>query len=170
MLREGVEAARNKKSGKKKEEDKFSPQINLGTSVLIPETYVKDLGTRLTLYRRAADLSNDKEITDFSEEMLDRFGQLPTEVKNLLDVVKIKSLCRFTNIEKIEAGPKGSVLSLYKNTFPNPEGLISFISRNYGSAKVRTDHKIVIRRTWEDTEERVKGVMGILTELNELIT
>ncbi|MAI05705.1 MAG: transcription-repair coupling factor [Alphaproteobacteria bacterium TMED87] len=169
MLREGVEAARTDKSSKKKEEDEFSPQINLGTSVLIPETYVKDLGTRLTLYRRAAELSRDDEIDDFSEEMLDRFGKLPTEVKNLLDIVKIKSLCRLTNIEKIEAGPKGTVLSLYKNAFPNPEGLISFISTSSDSIKVRSDHKIVVSRQWADLNDRVDGVFVILNQLLEII-
>ena len=169
MLKEGVEAARNDKSSKKKEEDEFSPQINLGTSVLIPENYVKDLGTRLTLYRRAADLSRDDEIDDFSEEMVDRFGQLPIEVKNLLDIVKIKSLCRLANIEKVEAGPKGAVLSLYKNTFPNPEGLITFISRNSNFIKVRPDHKIVVSRQWGNLKDRVDGVFTVINQLSKTI-
>ena len=146
-----------------------SPQINLGTSVLIPETYVKDLGTRLTLYRRAADLSRDDEIDDFSEEMVDRFGQLPIEVKNLLDIVKIKSLCRLANIEKVEAGPKGAVLSLYKNTFPNPEGLITFISRNSNFIKVRPDHKIVVSRQWGNLKDRVDGVFTVINQLSKII-
>ena len=90
--------------------DRWSPQITIGTPVLIPEDYVADLPVRLALYRRLADLEDEQEIEAFGAELVDRFGPLPEEVEHLLQIVAIKALCRRANVEKIEAGPKGAVL------------------------------------------------------------
>ena len=90
--------------------DKWSPQITIGTPVLIPEDYVADLPVRLALYRRLAELEDEREIEAFGAELIDRFGPLPEEVEHLLQIVAIKALCRRANVEKIEAGPKGAVI------------------------------------------------------------
>ena len=105
--------------------DRWSPQITIGTPVLIPEDYVADLSVRLALYRRLADIEDEQEIEAFGAELVDRFGPLPEEVEHLLKIVAIKSLCRRANVERIETGPKGAVLSFRDNTFANPEGLIA---------------------------------------------
>ena len=109
--------------------DKWSPQITIGTPVMIPEDYVADLPVRLALYRRLAEIEDEREIEAFGAEMADRFGPLPVEVEHLLQIVAIKALCRQANVEKIEAGPKGAVVSFRDNTFANPERLIGFIRR-----------------------------------------
>jgi transcription-repair coupling factor (superfamily II helicase) len=87
--------------------DKWSPQITIGTSVMIPEDYVADLPVRLALYRRLGEIEDEREIESFGAEMADRFGALPVEVEHLLQIVAIKALCRQANVEKIEAGRKG---------------------------------------------------------------
>ncbi|MDG2321867.1 MAG: transcription-repair coupling factor [Rhodospirillaceae bacterium] len=150
------------------EEETFSPQITLGAPVLIPDTYVKDLGARLVLYRRAADLADQHEIDDFAAEFEDRFGKVPAEVENLLEVVAIKALCRRAHVEKVDAGPKGAVLTLHNNIFPNPAGLVEYISQQTGTVKVRPDHKIVVIRPWAEVDERMVGVKQTLARLAEL--
>src|SRR5207237_6095407 len=87
--------------------DSWSPQITIGTPIMIPEDYVADLPVRLALYRRLAEIGDEREIDAFAAELADRFGKLPIEVEHLLQVVGIKTLCRQANVEKIEAGPKG---------------------------------------------------------------
>ena len=62
--------------------------------MLIPETYVADLPVRLALYRRSSTLIDRREIDAFAAELIDRFGALPPEVDNLLEIVAIKRLCR----------------------------------------------------------------------------
>src|ERR671929_385648 len=91
--------------------DRWSPQITIGTPVLIPEDYVGDLSVRLALYRRLAEVDDAREIDAFGAELVDRFGPMPDEVKHLLQIVAIKALCRRANVEKIDAGPKGAVLA-----------------------------------------------------------
>lgn len=166
MLEEAVAQARA--GGFDKEEGEWSPQINVGTAVLIPETYVADLDVRMSLYRRLASLEEHQEIEGFAAEMIDRFGHLPGEVKHLLEIVEIKRLCRAANVEKIDAGPKGCVISLRNNEFANPAGLVQFINRARGEAKLRPDHKIVIKHNWPDAEDRLNGTRKVMDELSEL--
>ena len=103
--------------------------------------------------------------TRFAAELIDRFGPLPDEVEHLLQIVAIKALCRRANVEKIEAGPKGAVLSFRDNIFANPEGLIAYIAKHAVGARVRPDMKVVFFDEWETPEERLKGATDILRAL-----
>jgi len=145
--------------------DKWSPQITIGTPVLIPEDYVADLPVRLALYRRLAEIEDDRDIEAFGAEMVDRFGPMPDEVRYLLQVVAIKTLCRRANVERIEVGPKGAVLAFRDNIFANPEGLIAYINKHEAGARVRPDMKVVFFDEWDMPPERLKGAAGILRAL-----
>jgi transcription-repair coupling factor (superfamily II helicase) len=148
--------------------DRWSPQITIGTPVMIPEEYVADLPVRLSLYRRLAEVEDEREIDAFAAELADRFGPLPEEVRHLLDIVAIKSLCRRANVEKVDAGPKGAVLSFRDNTFAEPEALVAFIREQGPAARVRPDMKVVFFDEWEQPEERLKGTAEILRRLAAL--
>jgi transcription-repair coupling factor (superfamily II helicase) len=146
-------------------EEAWSPQINLGTSVLIPERYVPDLHVRMGLYRRAASLVDRAEVDAFAAELIDRFGALPQEVENLLQILSIKQLCRDAGVEKLDAGPKGAVVAFRGDSFANPAGLVGFIQSQPGKVKLRPDHKLVYQRQWESASERATGVRHLLERL-----
>ena len=146
-------------------QDQWSPQISLGTAVLIPETYVADLPLRLGLYRRLSNLISRTEIDDFGLELVDRFGPRPEEVDALLDVMEIKGLCRQAGIQQIDAGSKGCVLAFRNNRFANPEGLVAFLQKCKGAAKLQTDHKLVFKADWDLPEARLKGVRALVAQL-----
>ena len=164
------EAVANLRAGRGEEEDtgEWSPQINLGASVLIPEAYVPDLDTRMSLYRRLSGMEDQAEINAFAAELVDRFGKLPDEVEQLLQIVSIKRLCRRASVEKIDAGPKGAVISFRNNTFANPAGLMKLITDSPRTMKVRPDQKVVITRDWLSTDDRLKGAAQVLRKLAEL--
>jgi transcription-repair coupling factor (superfamily II helicase) len=145
--------------------DRWSPQIAIGTPVLIPENYVADLSVRLGLYRRLADVEDEQEIEAFGAELVDRFGPLPEEVEHLLKIVAIKGLCRRANVERIETGPKGAVLSFRDSSFANPEGLIAFIAKQGAAARVRPDMKVVLFYDWEKPAQRLHGTTAVLRNL-----
>jgi len=149
-------------------DEEWTPSIAIGSSVLIPENYVADLGVRLALYRRIASLLEMADIDAFAAEMIDRFGKLPREVENLLEIIAIKGLCRQANIEKIDAGPKGAVLSFRNDSFANPDGLIALIAQQAGTLKLRPDHKLVYRREWDGEAERIKGVKSLMQQLAKI--
>ena len=168
MLEDAVAAAREGYDFSDAPDTGWSPQINLGTSVLIPETYVEDLGVRMALYRRLADLKDADDLDSFAAELIDRFGEFPSEVQNLLDIVTIKQLCRAAGVDRIEAGPKGIVIGFYKNTPPNVEALMAWIGGKGGGIKLRPDQKLFVMRQYEDVGKRVKGVQGVMGELARL--
>ncbi len=149
-------------------DERWSPQITIGTAVLIPESYVPDLQLRMNLYRRLADLDSPEEIDDFAAELVDRFGALPEEVDHLIKIVYVKALCRRANVEKVEAGPKGVVVAFRNNEFDNAGGLIRFIGEQGSMAKIRPDQRIVFIRDWKSGEDRLNGVATILTGLVRL--
>lgn len=166
MLEEAV--AQLKDGGADLGEEHWSPQINIGTPVLIPEDYVGDLQLRLQLYRRLGDVTEAEEIDAFGAELIDRFGPLPDEVQHLLKIVFIKGLCRKANVEKVDAGPKGIVVTFRNNEFANPAGLVSYIAEQGVLAKIRPDQKVVLSRDWEKTDTRLKGTATVLTKLARL--
>jgi transcription-repair coupling factor (superfamily II helicase) len=149
-------------------DEQWSPQINIGTSVLIPESYVPDLDVRMALYRKLAGIEGAAEIDRFAAELIDRFGAFPDEVHHLLDIVAIKALCRQAQVEKIEAGPKGATLSFRNNAFPNPSGLVRLIAEHQSTMRVRPDQKVVVARDWPTAETRLKGVQAMLGQLVRL--
>jgi transcription-repair coupling factor (superfamily II helicase) len=149
-------------------DDQWSPSINIGASVLIPETYVPDLNVRMALYRRLAGIETRADMDRFAAEMIDRFGPLPEEVNHLFEIAAIKALCRKAGVEKIDAGPKGGIIGFRGNIFANPAGLVQLISDHAGTVKVRPDQKIVVSRNWDDADTRLKGVKGVLTALAKL--
>jgi transcription-repair coupling factor (superfamily II helicase) len=149
-------------------EDQWSPRINLGTSVLIPEAYVPDLQVRLGLYRRLAAVETHDAIDAFAAELIDRFGALPVEVKHLLDVVEIKALCRQAGIEQIDAGPKGAVIAFRHRSFANPDGLIAFIRSEGSGVKLQPDHRLIYYADWDTPEGRLAGTRDLLRRLVEI--
>jgi transcription-repair coupling factor (superfamily II helicase) len=168
MLEEAIASARSGIDSLGEAPGEWTPQITIGTPVLIPEDYVADLSVRLGLYRRIAALVDRREIDAFAAELIDRFGPLPAEVDNLLEIIAIKRLCRDANVEKVEAGPKGAVIAFRDNRFPNPAGLVRFLQEQVGTAKLRPDQRIVVMRGWEETKDRVRGVNAILKRLAEI--
>ena len=166
MLEEAVTAL---KAGlEEPAEEAWSPAITLGSPVTIPETYVADLTLRLSLYRRLSTLESEDEIETFAAEMIDRFGPMPPEAKQLMKLMSIKALCRRAHVEKVDAGPKGVIIAFRDNSFANPQGLVRYIAEQRSDAKVRPDMKIVFLRDFESTDERLEGTRLILRTLVEI--
>ena len=163
MLEETIAAMKGGDMGETA--DQWSPQIQLGTAVLLPETYVTDLQVRLGLYRRLSALVERDDIDQFAAELVDRFGSLPAEVEHLLDVVEIKGLCRRAGIAQLDAGPKGASIAFRKGQFANPDALVKFIAASKGLVKVQPDMKLIFRADWETPAARVKGARGLAEEL-----
>ena len=145
-------------------DDQWAPQINLGVPVLIPEAYVPDLDVRLGLYRRLSALHTKVELEGFAAELIDRFGKLPREVNILLTVVRIKDMCKRAGIARLDGGPKGATIQFHDDKFASPAGLVEFIQAQNGLARVR-DNRIVVRRDWKKTGDRIRGAFAIASDL-----
>jgi len=163
MLEDAVASLRE--AGENVVDRGWSPAINVGAAVLIPEDYVPDLNVRLSLYRRLSDAENNEGREALAAELIDRFGPLPDEAKQLLRIVGIKANCKTAHIERIDVGPKGAVLTLRDNSFPNPMGLVGLIQKNHAFWKLRPDQKIVVKGDWDTPEDRLKVAERITADL-----
>jgi transcription-repair coupling factor (superfamily II helicase) len=167
MLEDAVLDMQAAKDRKKPADRDWTPNIGLGLPVLIPETYVRELPVRLGLYRRIGALATDGETEAMAAELVDRFGPLPEEVENLLQVVSLKRGCREAGVEKLDAGPKGMVLGFRGNAFRNPAGLVSWLSSKGGTIRLRPDHKLAIVRDMS-LAERMRVARDVVGNLNRL--
>jgi transcription-repair coupling factor (superfamily II helicase) len=168
MLEEAVQSLREGRGEEAVSEKSWSPQINVGASVLIPEDYVADLTVRLALYRRLAELESDQEREAFAAELIDRFGPLPVEAEQLIAVAALKALCRRCLIAKLDAGPKGAVLTFREGGFPDPLALVRYVQERPDDFKMRPDGKLVLTGGWPEAPQRLKALRAVLEALSRL--
>ncbi|HEX6740551.1 MAG TPA: transcription-repair coupling factor, partial [Sphingomicrobium sp.] len=141
--------------------EEFTPQISIDAPILIPEAYVPDLDLRMGLYRRLGDLEDRRAIDEFAAELIDRFGALPGETANLLRIVEVKLNCKAASIAKLDLGPKGAVVTFADAGFSDLAGLLGYIERLKGAAKLRPDSKLVVARNWPSAEARLEGALQL---------
>ncbi|WP_088184613.1 transcription-repair coupling factor [Sphingobium sp. Z007] len=161
MLEEAIMDAKAGGVGIEKRSDSFSPQISVDAPILIPDDYVPDLDLRMGLYRRINEIEDRNGLESFAAELIDRFGKLPLPTQNLLKIIEIKQNCMTANISKIDMGAKGALVSFFEDSFPNPAGLIAYVQRLDGVARLRPDSKIVVNRAWPDPQARLNGALQL---------
>ncbi len=166
MLEEAVSALKAGAHEVDEVVDEWSPQINLGVSVLIPEDYVQDLGERLALYRRLASIDDDSERESFAAELIDRFGPLPEETSQLLDIMAIKAACKRLGIEKLDGGPKGIVFAFRDDTPLEPQALMTIVRSRPNNLRLRPDSKLVLSPAQQTPAQRMLQARKFLTELS----
>ena len=167
MLEEAISKLRSGDIELSDEGGEWSPQINLGVPVLIPEPYVPDLDVRLGLYRRLSSLERKVELEGFAAELIDRFGPIPPEVETLMLIVRIKALCKRAGIARLDGGPKGATVVFHNDKYASPPGLVQFLNDQRGAARIK-DNRIVIRKTWDGEKARLVGAFGIARDLAAL--
>lgn len=172
MLEEAIaerKARRHPAQAEDSADTDWSPQINLGMSVLIPDSYVEDLSLRLSLYRRIAQFQEDAEIEGFAAELIDRFGALPQEVSHLLAIMRIKLLCRHAAIERLDAGEKGLIIGFRNNQFAAPEALLTRIHERTGQWKLRADQRVLILGELNTEAARIAFAQKVIAEIASLL-
>ncbi len=139
----------------------LSPQITVDAPILISEDYVPDLDLRMSLYRRINEIDDAERIEAFGAELIDRFGPLPDAAENLLTLMSIKLNARDAHIAKIDVGAKGALVSFWNDSFPNIPGLLGYVDRLKGTARLRPDNKLVIAREWGTPKARLNGALQL---------
>ncbi len=137
-------------------DETWTPQVNVGVAILIPEAYIPDLNLRLATYRRISEIADDTEANALAAELIDRFGPIPQEVDHLLKVMKIKRLCRKAHVAKVDAGPKGVVMHMRHNDIKDPSIIMNAITKNHGW-RLRPDQTILVMGNFSEPKFRLRG-------------
>ncbi|HVI98714.1 MAG TPA: transcription-repair coupling factor [Sphingomonas sp.] len=159
MLEEAILEA--KAGGRLERPRDFSPQITVDAPILIPDDYVPDLDLRMGLYRRLNEVEDKAGLEAFAAELIDRFGKLPDPTENLIRLIEIKMNARKACVARIELGPRGALVSFHDDRPPNIEGLLRYVARLEGVAKLRPDSKLVITKAWNDPKSRLNGALQL---------
>jgi transcription-repair coupling factor (superfamily II helicase) len=157
------------KAGGAARREEWTPQISVDAPIMIPETYVPDLDLRMGLYRRLGELEDRAAVDEFAAEMIDRFGDLPGETRNLVTIVETKLNCREAAIAKLDVGAKGAVVTFIDSGFPDLAGLLAYVERLKGAAKLRPDSKLAISRDWPTPEARLNGALQLSRGLARVV-
>ena len=169
MLEDAILAAKAGDMGLEAKSERVSPQITVDAPIMIPEDYVPDLAVRMALYRRLNDASDKAEIEALAAEMFDRFGDLPAATANLVRLIEIKHQAIEANIAKIDVGAQGTLVTFHQDDFPDPAGLLAYVDRLKGTAKLRPDMKLVINRAWGSPESRLNGLFQLTKGLSGVV-
>ena len=166
MLEETINELKN--TTQKNKNNQWSPKISLPLSILIPEDYISDLTIRMEIYKRLSSIILEEEIDEIAAELIDRFGSLPQEVETLIDTIGLKNLCKKTNIEKIDCGNNGFLISFKNNTFSNPEELIKYINNKKNFISIRSDQRLFVKFK-EQKENLIDYIKSIVNDFLKMI-
>jgi len=168
MLEEAILVAKAEGMGAAPPREALSPVITVDAPILIPEDYVPDLPLRMALYRRLNDAQDRPALDAFAAEMIDRFGPLPPETANLVQLMEIKANAKLAGIAKLDVGTKGALVSFHGDQFANVPGLIAYVERLKGRARLRPDNKLSISGEWISTGARLNGALQLSKGLGKL--
>lgn len=137
---------------------KIEPEVNLGISAVIPEEYVPDVEQRLRLYRQLSLISEEKEFATFSEEFIDRFGSMPHEVRNLVNLMSLKLLLAKARIMRLDlSSAKGTnrMIITFTSEGPlNPDAVIAVVSSRK-KWKLLPDNRLAIEIFEKSEPEKI---------------
>ena len=137
-------------------------EVKLHMPALIPEDYLPDINGRLILYKRIAAAADDGELRELQVEMIDRFGLLPAQVKNLFAVAQLRLRAQQLGIRAIEAGPEGGSIDFNTNTRVHPISLVRLVQSDPRSYKLAGATRLRFQRQLPDNRERQQYVEDLL--------
>lgn len=141
------------------------PEINLRVPALIPEDYLPDVHSRLILYKRIANASDEDGLKELQVEMIDRFGLLPEPTKNLMRLTLLKLQADKLGISKVDAGPQGGRIEFAAETCVDPLTLIKLIQAQPKRYKFEGATVFKIQGPMERAEERFNTLEALLERL-----
>ena len=170
ILKEAVETIRKSQgkttNGSTTFKRRFSAEINLNLSALLPESWIPNVNLRLKLYRQIASAEKNHELNRIKSEMLDRFGKLPEQVEHLFHVHSLKYLCESIGISKLTISPKYGKILFREDTGISLAGLNLLVNEYEGSAKLnRTDSSLQLSHSLKSKDDRIRAAYRILNQL-----
>lgn len=182
MLLEEIEKVKNKIDNSETSDVadfEFNPQIKLSISLSIPESYMSDLSLRMSFYKKIAKITSFDEQGQLEDEFLDRFGKIPDETRNLIQVSIIKNICKKLKVSKVQAVPEGIFIAFKNNKFSKTDQLLDLVFKSQSLIKIQKDHRILFSKEFIfagnnsnssiiEAEQKIKSAFKVLDILQNL--
>jgi len=154
-----MEEAIQKLKGETKEEE-IEPELNLNISAYIPEAYISDIHQRLTAYKKLSSASSDAEIEDIREELRDRYGEIPLEAHQLMEVISLKQLLKKLGIRRVDVQDGCAIFTFSEGNVISPGKIVDIVSKDRERCKFTPDQRLYVKIT---------GIEDLKKVLQELI-
>ena len=166
MLNEAVSQLKGEK-----EEADYATTIDLDIDAFIPESYIKNEYQKLDIYKRIATIETEEEMDDMTEELIDRFGDLPKKVQQLLHIAALKSLAHSAYITAIEQKGKDYKFILYEKANLDPAKIPALLKK-YGNNMIFKAEAVpyfLYQKKGKSGKEKGENVLQMLREIIESI-
>jgi transcription-repair coupling factor (superfamily II helicase) len=165
MLDRAVKAIRQGKQADLEKALSEAIEINLRIPALIPADYLPDVHTRLVMYKRLANADSEEALRDLQVEMINRFGMLPEQIKNLFRVTHIKITAETIGITKLEANARGGKIEFSSDTRVDPLKIVKLVQSQPRIYKLEGANQLKFTMDLEATEKRIQTVVDLLDHL-----
>ena len=146
-------------------EEARGAEVELHVPALIPEDYLPDVHTRLTLYKRISSARDDEALRELQVEMIDRFGLLPDPVKHLFAIAELKLQAGALGIRKLELGEAGGRIVFEAKPKVDPMSVIRMIQQQPRLYAMEGPDKLRIRVPLPEGPDRFNAARALLTTL-----
>ncbi|MFT7412300.1 MAG: transcription-repair coupling factor (superfamily II helicase) [Paraglaciecola sp.] len=167
MLDQAVEALKEGKEPSLEAALAEQTDIDLRLPALLPEDYIPDVNLRLSLYKKLAGCKDERSINELQIELIDRFGLLPQNAKNLLDMAMLKLKAKKIGISKIEGTNKGGFVEFSHKTQIDPGFIIKLIQSQPRIYKLDGPQKLKFNVPTESAKDRLELFNNMLTEFSQ---
>lgn len=140
-------------------------EIDLRIPALLPDTYIIDVNTRLSMYKRIAGANSSLEFDQLQVELIDRFGLLPEQAKNLFRIGELRVIANELGIRKIELGPQGGYLEFNTDTQVEPVTIIKLLQTEPQTFAMEGATRLKVKASVDDTQARIKLVQSLFNTL-----
>ena len=169
MLNEAVLALR----GQEQEEDRFETVVDCDIDAFIPDGYIKNEYLKLDVYKRISAIENDDEYMDMQDELIDRFGDIPKSVDNLLRVAELKAMAHRSYVTEVNINRQEVRLDLFPKAKLDVAGIPGLIAEYKNALRLIPGEKPVLlyqdkRNKNKDCEKMMATAKEILVKLSDL--
>lgn len=164
MLEQAVDAL---KEGKEPSLDDLlneQTEVELRVPALLPDDYMPDINTRLSLYKRVASASNDDELDELRVELIDRFGMLPEPAKNLLTLARLKLSATELGIRKLELGPLGGAIEFNENAPIDPAFLVGLLQSSPQTYRLDGPARLKVVEAIKENPDRIRFAQTLIEQ------
>ncbi|MBS52967.1 MAG: transcription-repair coupling factor [Oceanospirillaceae bacterium] len=167
MLEQAVKAMKAGKTPSDSLTINAGTEVNLHIPALIPDDYLPDVNSRLTLYKRIASAEDDTQLKELQVEMIDRFGLLPDQVKNLFRQTSLKLKLTPIGIAKLDAGESSGRIEFAAETNINPFVLVRLVQSKPNTFRLEGGHTLRFNLNMSSIEQRFNQIDQVITELQK---
>jgi transcription-repair coupling factor (superfamily II helicase) len=141
------------------------PVVSVSVEGFLPDDYVPEVNQRLALYKRLAGAQTDAEVADLRAELADRFGPLPAEAEQLLDIIRIRVAARGVGAERVEAGDGRALVTFTPATPIDPQRLVRAIQKGRGRLVMKREFTLEARIATGEWPRVRDSLLELLGEL-----